>query len=83
MSSLFGKAPSGRAASTGPRHGPKSSGKSASSDASANLPHADDAQAGRATGSPVESGTGKTTIARLLAAEVADDFSTQEVDASA
>ena len=42
-----------------------------------------DALAGRAYWLSGQSGTGKTTIARLLAAEVADDFSTQEVDASA
>src|SRR5689334_10381274 len=41
------------------------------------------ALAGRAYWISGQSGTGKTTIARLLAAEVADDFSTQEVDASA
>jgi DNA polymerase-3 subunit gamma/tau len=38
--------------------------------------------AGRAYWLSGQSGTGKTTIARLLAAEVADDFMTQEVDAS-
>lgn len=37
---------------------------------------------GRAYWISGESGTGKTTIARLLAAEVADDFSTWELDAS-
>jgi len=41
------------------------------------------ALAGRAYWISGQSGTGKTTIARLLAAEVADDFSTAEVDASA
>jgi DNA polymerase III gamma/tau subunit len=41
------------------------------------------ALAGRAYWLAGQSGTGKTTIARLLAAEVADEFSTQEVDASA
>ena len=41
------------------------------------------ALAGRAYWISGQSGTGKTTIARLLAAEVADEFSTQEVDASA
>ena len=41
------------------------------------------ALAGRAYWLSGQSGTGKTTVARLLAAEVADDFSTQEVDASA
>jgi replication-associated recombination protein RarA len=38
--------------------------------------------AGRAYWLSGQSGTGKTTIARLLAAEVADDFMVQEVDAS-
>jgi DNA polymerase-3 subunit gamma/tau len=38
--------------------------------------------AGRAYWLGGQSGTGKTTIARLLAAEVADDFIVQEVDAS-
>jgi DNA polymerase III gamma/tau subunit len=37
--------------------------------------------AGRAYWLSGQSGTGKTTIARLLAAEVADDFMVQEVDA--
>ncbi len=37
---------------------------------------------GRAYWLSGQSGTGKTTIARLLAAEVADDFMVQEVDAS-
>jgi MoxR-like ATPase len=37
--------------------------------------------AGRAYLLSGQSGTGKTTIARLLAAEVADDFMVQEVDA--
>jgi replication-associated recombination protein RarA len=32
--------------------------------------------------SKVQSGTGKTTIARLIAAEVADEFCIQEVDAA-
>jgi DNA polymerase III gamma/tau subunit len=41
------------------------------------------ALAGRAYWLSGQSGTGKTTIARLLAAEIADDFLTQEVDASA
>ena len=41
------------------------------------------ALAGRAYWLSGQSGTGKTTVARLLAAEVADDFSTPEVDASA
>jgi replication-associated recombination protein RarA len=41
------------------------------------------ALAGRAYWLSGQSGTGKTTIARLLAAEVADDFSVEEVDASA
>jgi DNA polymerase III gamma/tau subunit len=41
------------------------------------------ALAGRAYWLSGQSGTGKSTIARLLAAEVADGFSTQEVDASA
>lgn len=41
------------------------------------------ALAGRAYWISGQSGTGKTTIAWLLAAEVADGFSTQEVDASA
>ena len=74
------QAASGRAA-TGPRHGPKSSGKRRSWARSARWPSA--ALAGRAYWLSGQSGTGKTTIARLLAAEVADDFSTQEVDASA
>jgi len=39
--------------------------------------------AGRAYWISGESGTGKTTIARLLAAEVADDFATWELDATA
>jgi DNA polymerase-3 subunit gamma/tau len=38
--------------------------------------------AGRAYWLSGQSGTGKTTIARLLAAEVADDFQIQEVDAA-
>lgn len=38
--------------------------------------------AGRAYWISGESGTGKTTIARLLAAEVADDYATWELDAS-
>ena len=38
--------------------------------------------AGRAYLLSGASGTGKTTIARLIAAEVADDFSTEEVDAT-
>src|SRR3954470_17786233 len=38
--------------------------------------------AGRAYWVSGQSGTGKTTIARLLAAEVADDFTTREVDAA-
>jgi DNA polymerase III gamma/tau subunit len=37
--------------------------------------------AGRAYWLSGQSGTGKTTIARLLASEVADDFMVQEVDA--
>src|SRR4051812_28754670 len=40
------------------------------------------ALAGRAYWISGSSGTGKTTIARLLAAEVADDFSVEEVDAT-
>lgn len=39
--------------------------------------------AGRAYWLSGQSGTGKTTIARLIAAEVADDFCIQEVDAAA
>lgn len=39
--------------------------------------------AGRAYWLSGQSGTGKTTIARLIAAEVADEFSVQEVDAAA
>jgi DNA polymerase-3 subunit gamma/tau len=39
--------------------------------------------AGRAFWLSGQSGTGKTTIARLIAAEVADDVSTEEVDAAA
>jgi replication-associated recombination protein RarA len=39
--------------------------------------------AGRAFWIFGQSGTGKTTIARLLAAEVADEICVQEVDASA
>jgi DNA polymerase III gamma/tau subunit len=39
--------------------------------------------AGRAFWPSGQSGTGKTTIARLLAAEVADDVSTEEMDAAA
>lgn len=42
-----------------------------------------DALAGRAYWVAGASGTGKTTIARLIAAEIADDFSTIELDASA
>ena len=42
-----------------------------------------DALAGRAYFIAGASGTGKTTIARLIAAEIADDFSTIELDASA
>src|SRR5712692_2595650 len=38
--------------------------------------------AGRAYWISGQSGTGKTTIARLIAAEVADDFLIQEVDAA-
>ena len=38
--------------------------------------------AGRAYWISGQSGTGKTTIARLLAAEVADEFATEEVDAT-
>ena len=37
---------------------------------------------GRAFWIAGQSGTGKTTIARLLAAELADEFSTEEIDAS-
>src|SRR5436853_2238 len=39
--------------------------------------------AGRAYWISGQSGTGKTTIARLIASEVADDFCIQEVDAAA
>src|SRR5687768_10456519 len=39
--------------------------------------------AGRAYWLSGQSGTGKTTLARLIAAEVADDFCTHEVDAAA
>src|SRR4051812_10539510 len=39
--------------------------------------------AGRAYWIAGQSGTGKTTIARLLAAEIADDLFTQELDAAA
>src|SRR5262249_24051242 len=39
--------------------------------------------AGRAYWLSGQSGTGKTTIARLIAAEVADEFSTDELDAAA
>jgi len=39
--------------------------------------------AGRAYWLSGQSGTGKTTLARLIAAEVADEFSVQEVDAAA
>src|SRR5262245_46100025 len=39
--------------------------------------------AGRAYWLSGQSGTGKTTIARLIAADVADAFSTEEVDAAA
>ena len=38
--------------------------------------------AGRAYWLSGQSGTGKTTIARLIASEVADDFSVEEVDAA-
>lgn len=38
--------------------------------------------AGRAFWISGQSGTGKTTIARLIASEVADDFSTEEIDAA-
>src|SRR5215475_10760342 len=38
--------------------------------------------AGRAYWISGQSGTGKTTIARLIAAEVADEFLIQEVDAA-
>ena len=37
---------------------------------------------GRAFWIAGQSGTGKTTIARLIAAELADEFSTEEIDAS-
>jgi replication-associated recombination protein RarA len=39
--------------------------------------------AGRAFWLSGQSGTGKTTIARLIAGEVADEFNTEEIDASA
>src|SRR3990172_763399 len=39
--------------------------------------------AGRAFFLSGQSGTGKTTIGRLIAAEVADEFCTEELDASA
>lgn len=38
--------------------------------------------AGRAYWLSGQSGTGKTTIARLIAAEVAEDFNVEEVDAT-